>query len=555
MKAAASAGLILLLMLSASSAPVVFANPGSQNPVAAAPPVSRPTTASCTVTLLDNQPFGPTGGPRGFTPFLGTFSPPSGCPPPWSKVVLDATFTVAAGRQFDRIGMIWLGGVEIFRTSTAEPSHTFGPVWQVAKDVSEYSSLFADPQSVAAVVSNIVTSVFTSTVYETATLTFYETSLQFPPAPHPDAVLPLSRMPTPTTAPFFQLTSPSARAASAFTLPAHLARLSLEIYATPHSRDEAWYSNQPTPYAVANGLFGGTAFREIQVSVDGELAGVVWPFPLIYTGGWNPYLWRPISAVNALDIPGYVVDLTPFAGILSDGNQHTIALSVFNDYSYWLVDANLLLFEDAGLHGGLLLTHDVASTPSETVDENVNNQGALFTTTASRSVAISGEVEGAAGPIVTSIEQTLNFTNRQVLNLLNGRENLNGNERITTVTRVEYPDKTVTISTSDTYPLAITSAFIVPVNVTQNVEFILPATVDQSLSRGTAVLVNGVTQFTSAFSDAVHAKAVYKVGSELVTNGQTTERYFNEDSTAACFDHFLAAAQGTVVADTLRTSC
>lgn len=35
-------------------------------------------------------------------------------------------------------------------------------------------------------------------------------------------------------------------------------------------------------------LYGYSPFREIQLFVDGMLAGVAWPFPVIFTGGVVP---------------------------------------------------------------------------------------------------------------------------------------------------------------------------------------------------------------------------------------------------------------------------
>jgi hypothetical protein len=59
---------------------------------------------------MNNQPFGinyNVNPPTGSVSFTGSFSP---CMVgPWSKVVLDWTGTVQAGRQFDRIAALWIG--------------------------------------------------------------------------------------------------------------------------------------------------------------------------------------------------------------------------------------------------------------------------------------------------------------------------------------------------------------------------------------------------------------------------------------------------------------
>ena len=51
-------------------------------------------------------------------PFVGDYTPP---PCSFNRVTWNLTVT-AAGRQFDRLGIVYLGDVEVFRTSTAEPN-------------------------------------------------------------------------------------------------------------------------------------------------------------------------------------------------------------------------------------------------------------------------------------------------------------------------------------------------------------------------------------------------------------------------------------------------
>lgn len=51
-------------------------------------------------------------------PFVGAYTPPS-CS--FNRVTWNLTVT-SAGRQFDRLGIVYLGDVEVFRTSTAEPT-------------------------------------------------------------------------------------------------------------------------------------------------------------------------------------------------------------------------------------------------------------------------------------------------------------------------------------------------------------------------------------------------------------------------------------------------
>jgi len=84
------------------------------------------------------------------------------------------------------------------------------------------------------------------------------------------------------------------------------------------------------------------------VTIDGQPAGVAPVYPWVYTGGVDPFLWEPIPGVQTLNFVAYRVDLTPFAGVLSNGQPHTVALSVHNVDSYFSATATLLLYLDHG---------------------------------------------------------------------------------------------------------------------------------------------------------------------------------------------------------------
>ena len=88
---------------------------------------------------------------------------------------------------------------------------------------------------------------------------------------------------------------------------------------------------------------GGGSFREVVVSLDGNVVGAVWPFSVIYTGGVNPLLWRPITGIGSFDLPSYDIEVTPLLGTLLDGKSHSVGFSVSNAMNVWFVDANLHL--------------------------------------------------------------------------------------------------------------------------------------------------------------------------------------------------------------------
>ena len=80
-------------------------------------------------------------------PFSAPYYPPYECPPPWSTVILDFHAS-CKGLQYDRIAGLWLGGVELLRTSTAEPTRS-GVSWNIRKDVTRYYSLLVRTTSIS----------------------------------------------------------------------------------------------------------------------------------------------------------------------------------------------------------------------------------------------------------------------------------------------------------------------------------------------------------------------------------------------------------------------
>lgn len=59
--------------------------------------------------------------------------------------------------------------------------------------------------------------------------------------------------------------------------------LNVQYYNTP----DEYLGNLPT-----DTTYGGGPFREVRLLVDGQVAGVAFPYAVIFTGGFNPSAWR-----------------------------------------------------------------------------------------------------------------------------------------------------------------------------------------------------------------------------------------------------------------------
>lgn len=341
------------------------------DPRTAAPPVARPPAPSCSTTVVHTQ-F------RDFTPYTGNFAPP--CPGPWQKVVLTMDGAIA-GRQYDRLGYLKIGGVTVFKTSTPEPSPE-GIRWHVTKDLTEYAGLLATPQPVEMLIGNVVDDTYTGVLDVTVHLTFYRGRT----ATAPPAVLPVDQ-----------------------PIPRNTERLVADVYATGSGGgcEEFWYLTTPTGVPYSCPADRGP-YREVQIQVDGRLAGIAAPYPHIYTGGWsNPFLWYVLPAPRAFDIQPIRYDLTPFAGLLTDGRVHDVRVSVVGvppGQAGWDTPVTLLAWRDPHRTQvtGALLGED--ETPL--VDTPVYTDHVL-TTAGGHALTTRGYLDTSHGRVLTTVRRTV----------------------------------------------------------------------------------------------------------------------------------------------------
>jgi len=126
--------------------------------------------------------------------------------------------------------------------------------------------------------------------------------------------------------------------------------------------------------------------------------------PVIFTGGVNPLLWRPITGIGSFNLPTYDVELTPLLGKMLDGKAHELGFAVTNAVDVWYVDANLHLWLDPGS----------AATAAGLVSYMAPELAATATssrTTASRQISATGWVKSSYGNMTTNATQTFAFDN------------------------------------------------------------------------------------------------------------------------------------------------
>ena len=195
-------------------------------------------------------------------------------------------FTVTSrGRQFDRLGIMYLGDIEVFRTSTAEPTRD-GIIWTYVKEMQHYDVLWHEAQKIIFDLGNLVDDTYTGIYNTTLTATFFTIPNSTSAA---DTILPISARRSSSDMPSaFQV--PDQAASVSYTLPRNVDRAIVSLAACGQSTEEFWYTNVLTSYQdtfanTTGPLSGGGPWREVQLLIDGQLAGVLWPFTIIFTGG------------------------------------------------------------------------------------------------------------------------------------------------------------------------------------------------------------------------------------------------------------------------------
>jgi hypothetical protein len=549
--------LILLWLLSAlvtAQLAVAQLQIGSGNTAFADPPVPRPHTTPCVVTLYQQLKF------ADFSPKSFTYTPPAACPGPWAKVILQANFSINQGRQFDRTANIWIGPTNIYFGTTSEPSHNVARHWHVERDLTDYSSIFTVAQDGTVYLGNLVDSTYTGILHGSADILFYPLEQNQLPPRTADQVIAFSGGPMGGT---FTLNTTADLLEQTLTLPTNITDLYFDVFAQSQSNDEFWYTCVPDDVAGELQSCPGTAFRESEVTIDGSPAGVAPVYPWIYTGGIDPYLWRPIPGVQTMNFVPYRVNLTPFAALLDDGQPHTIALSVFNADSYFSATASLLLYLDSNstqITGAV--TENTLAVPVPSIVENIhtavngNIQGSV-NTKAGHNFKISGYINSPVGPVTTTVAQDINFSNLQSFKVfpLLYVQNINQNTTIHSVVTTHNAGGTFTNAVNNNWPLKlnITLLFNPDGSGSQT------TTVNQYYERDQEAHHNGqATSFSLTRNRVTPADTLFFAPGFVVTGNQdqsSAQNYFSANSTGYCYSRIITANTGVLTSITDGQGC
>ena len=459
----------------------------------------------------------------------GDYAPPPDCD--FNRVMINLTVT-SQGRQYDRLGIMYLGDVEVFRTSTAEPTSA-GIIWTYVKEMQQYNALWREKQRIIFDLGNLVDEICTGIYHVKLEATFFTV----PGSPKTaDIVLPVSRRLSARDEPS-AFTIPDQIASVAYTIPPNVDRAIFTIAACGQADEEFWYqslleSTKATFSDTVGSAFGGGSWREIQLLIDGQLAGVSWPFPIIFTGGINPGLWRPIVGINTFDLVEEEIDISPWLPFLVKGT-HAFEIRVVDlidnghggtsvrnlSQSNWVVSGKLFLFNGtqvikAGapptvVEGGA----NARVTWSLTQDSEGTNVTLTEKITVERSISIFTNLNTKNGSHPATWSQTLSFDNMNYL------------------TDYGFTQRTVQCmslqsSSSSGFGLAATY----PIDVTESSS---PAdaenfTIEANLTRGLQRAVSGPSVFPNGIQPMQASSGRFK-GSAIDTTQKGRATYLSGD--------------------------
>ncbi|KAJ3883467.1 peptide N-acetyl-beta-D-glucosaminyl asparaginase amidase A-domain-containing protein [Lentinula edodes] len=327
-------------------------------------------------------------------PAITQLSPPEDCGPvgSWAAITLNLTVT-SNGTQFDRLGIFTFHNVEIWRTSTFEPTIGDGIVWTYIKDVTQYMPLFTESGEFLLELDNLIETGLDGIYSTTVAATYFESSAEYPPAEKADIIIPISTL--------SNTTADDASVPPAFslniTVPNNTVAIYAEIFASGNGLEEDWFFNVPDEF-----------FSNISPNITSP-----------HDGGFIPSFWRPIGSYGIAELPTYFVDVTPFVPLLTDNSPHNFTLDVVSAEEKHTINSNwyVSVILDTSFEPtiGNMTVHSASNYADTSITGFVEDFGQFnATVTAMRNIHIEADILSGSGQLTHVIwTQDLQFSNIQ----------------------------------------------------------------------------------------------------------------------------------------------
>lgn len=528
---------LLVMGLAAPALAQSLPDPNDQPQVTAEPPVRVPNTARCDEVVLENKFDGfylPNPNPAENPDDRGGVRygehKASACPGPWSKVVLNVDVYVDDGIQYDRVFEIYIRNAPLLSSSTSEGVGEGTKVhWHVETDVSQFANWLKSDQPITGILNNAHWDGYFGIFNVKLTLSFYAADADNPKIDAPDYIGVIypqgpDGRPHPDTHGYsgyggFDFNSEAPEVSLPLSdLPRNLVSLVADLRAQGHGpNEEFWW---------------GDGKRQVELLIDGQVAGFAPLYPVLFTGANGPGNWMPIPSPRAYHLDPYRVDLTPFVGRLVDGKPHTFTLripdSTLQDGDYWMAGATLFGETDPASPmqqtQGELLAAIVDEAAIESSPTGVDYA-------AERSGTWKGYVISSAGRVETIVSNRFEFSTPQALLAYDNRWNW--------VTRSgrATEDNIQTITTVDReYTL----------QGTLGVAGVVPSAI--TLGDAATTTVQGPDPFSEPFVSSFSLQMTTS-GIGLASNISQVETYCGQDSTGWAWSRTITAQGGFVTSD------
>lgn len=503
---------------------------GSSHIVTADPPVAHPASEPCTVQLFSGAVLAG-GAPKGFE-----YAAPPECPGPWATVVLTGAFTLSGGAPAERLILVSIGGSNLYFGAAPSPSGSLDQMWTAQRDVTDDSALLEAPRVGQATLESASGASDTAVIIGSVRLDFYRTGVSDPAHRTPDAILPLASD--------AQLSKDSAAFSQSLVLPRNIERAYMDVIAAGEAADQAWYFCAPPDAGYRVGDCAGDPYREVEIAIDGESAGIAPVYPLISPDAIDARLWQPIPGLQALGIRPYRVDLTPFAGLVSDGEPHRITVGVYGITDRFVAAASLLLYFDRGSArvNGAVTVDTLDAAPVVTSSDTANGR----TFGATRQFTIVGYVNTSRGKIETRLDGQAQFLNEQ-------RAATTGSPAEHLRQSSEFSSTVSTRAGAAILKLQTQSSYSLGAEIADEAASSLPTrtdTVRQGYEDVENDSLNGVAVFTSTLREALSPSDTFPVDSGADFSGGGTshgsQKYFYSNSAGACYSRTLVASGGVL---------
>jgi hypothetical protein len=386
-----------------------------------------------------------------------SYTPPAACPGPWAKVklIVELSGPRESGQPTSAVSLSFVEPI-LFEPQSVGGAFWAGapqitddiPVWHLERDVTEYASILKTPKL------GFFSGTFDNDNFDfdfieptgTALLVFYPATASTPAQRIADVVLSLAT---------FDANSHMSSVSFTGMFPRNAEHAYLDVIAHVEGAGSRggmtryWFACAPDsviaefPYllngyaigdarALTASLLqgcGGGNFREVEVLIDGRLAGLAPVFPWLGSNLSNNVrstVDAPAPSAQALNWMPYRVDLTPFAGLLNNGAEHTVEARIA-DADNGFVSGHLLLYLDkarAIVPGAVTRNTLVAASPTvtDTLTQTTNMVGTYVNhhltgnvvTRSVRDFRIEGYVDTSRGRITSTVQQRNYFLNTNI---------------------------------------------------------------------------------------------------------------------------------------------